>query len=329
MPPKKQDKAAAARRQKVAEDKTFGLKNKNKSKKVQAYVQSVTRSQAQVAAEKASAAKRAAKASQQALEREMAQMFKTVQKPAKQGMDPKSVLCEYFKQGLCLRGDKCKFSHDASQVRKVAKLDIYQDPRWIDEEDKRPNRTDIVCKYFLDAVEARKYGPLWVCPNNGKDCQYNHCLPQGFVLQRDKKLMAEQEGDDVSLEEQIEIDRAALLKRSDLTPATKESFEKWKIAQKEKAEAEVKAKVKAAMDKKAMGKMGLATGLSGRDLFTFDPSLFVDDLDAANDDELEIVAEEEEDADRADAADDEKQQLSMVGDPSLFLADDDLPDDDK
>lgn len=34
MPPKKQDKAAAARRQKVAEDKTFGLKNKNKSKKV-------------------------------------------------------------------------------------------------------------------------------------------------------------------------------------------------------------------------------------------------------------------------------------------------------
>lgn len=86
-------------------------------------MQSVTRSQAQVAAEKASAAKRAAKASQQALEREMAQMFKTVQKPAKQGMDPKSVLCEYFKQGLCLRGDKCKFSHDASQVRKVAKLD--------------------------------------------------------------------------------------------------------------------------------------------------------------------------------------------------------------
>jgi hypothetical protein len=86
-------------------------------------VQSVSRTPAQLAAEKASEARRAAKQSQQALEREMAVMFRTVQKTAKQGMDPKSVLCEYFKQGICVRGAKCKYSHDASQVRKVAKLD--------------------------------------------------------------------------------------------------------------------------------------------------------------------------------------------------------------
>ena len=90
----------------------------------------------------------------------------------------------------------------------------------------------------------------------------------------------------MSIEEQIEIERAALLRRNDLTPVTKETFEKWKIAQKEKAEQAVRDKVKAALDKKAMGKLAMAAGLSGRDLFTFDPSLFIDDLDAADNDEL-------------------------------------------
>eukprot|EP00567_Pseudictyota_dubia_P016602 CAMPEP_0197451406 /NCGR_PEP_ID=MMETSP1175-20131217/28710_1 /TAXON_ID=1003142 /ORGANISM="Triceratium dubium, Strain CCMP147" /LENGTH=244 /DNA_ID=CAMNT_0042984111 /DNA_START=84 /DNA_END=815 /DNA_ORIENTATION=+ len=50
MPPKSKKKADAAskkalekKKQKVIEDKTFGLKNKNKSKKVQQHIQSVTR----------------------------------------------------------------------------------------------------------------------------------------------------------------------------------------------------------------------------------------------------------------------------------------------
>ncbi|GAB0498410.1 hypothetical protein MMPV_009754 [Pyropia vietnamensis] len=41
MPPKKSKKAAEKERAKVVEDKTFGLKNKNKSKKVQQFVQRV------------------------------------------------------------------------------------------------------------------------------------------------------------------------------------------------------------------------------------------------------------------------------------------------
>ena len=40
MPPK-QAKADLAKKQKVVEDKTFGLKNKNKSKNVQKYVQNL------------------------------------------------------------------------------------------------------------------------------------------------------------------------------------------------------------------------------------------------------------------------------------------------
>lgn len=44
MPPKQQSKADLAKKQKVVEDKTFGLKNKNKSKNVQKYVQSLKQS---------------------------------------------------------------------------------------------------------------------------------------------------------------------------------------------------------------------------------------------------------------------------------------------
>lgn len=46
MPPKQQgrSKADLAKKQKVVEDKTFGLKNKNKSKNVQKYVQNLQQS---------------------------------------------------------------------------------------------------------------------------------------------------------------------------------------------------------------------------------------------------------------------------------------------
>lgn len=44
MPPKVQSKADLAKKQKIVEDKTFGLKNKNKSKNVQKYVQNLKQS---------------------------------------------------------------------------------------------------------------------------------------------------------------------------------------------------------------------------------------------------------------------------------------------
>ena len=43
--------------------------------------------------------------------------------------------------------------------------------------------TDIVCKFFLEAVEKSKYGWNWECPN-GVTCHYKHCLPVGYVLRK-------------------------------------------------------------------------------------------------------------------------------------------------
>ena len=83
-------------------------------------------------------------------------------------MDPKSVFCAFFKQGLCKKGDKCKFSHDPTVERKSAKRNLYADENEKDEnmedwdDDKladvvnkkhgaeKTNQTDIVSKsaYF-------------------------------------------------------------------------------------------------------------------------------------------------------------------------------------
>ena len=41
------------------------------------------------------------------------------------GGDPKDSLCEYFKQGRCARGKKCKLSHDMSLLRKDVSANLY------------------------------------------------------------------------------------------------------------------------------------------------------------------------------------------------------------
>jgi len=45
------------------------------------------------------------------------------------GVDPKSIVCEFYRHGQCAKGFKCKFSHDLSVERKGEKIDIYSDQR--------------------------------------------------------------------------------------------------------------------------------------------------------------------------------------------------------
>ena len=93
--------------------------------------------------------------------------------------------------------------------------------------EKPSNKTEIICKYFLDAVEAKLYGwfvlsnlsqtasvpfgahpvfsrdksfqraeecsqaatshRFWQCPN-GKECKYRHALPPGYILKSQMKV---------------------------------------------------------------------------------------------------------------------------------------------
>lgn len=54
------------------------------------------------------------------------------------GADPKSIVCAFFKQGQCTKGNKCKFSHDLGVERKAEKRSMYVDMR-DDEEDTMEN----------------------------------------------------------------------------------------------------------------------------------------------------------------------------------------------
>ena len=56
------------------------------------------------------------------------------------GVDPKTVLCQFYKQGNCEKGRKCKFSHDLAVERKGEKRNLYQDSRDADKEKEEEER---------------------------------------------------------------------------------------------------------------------------------------------------------------------------------------------
>ena len=47
--------------------------------------------------------------------------------PIGAGVDPKSIVCEFFRHGQCTKGFKCKFAHDLSVERKTQKADLFTD----------------------------------------------------------------------------------------------------------------------------------------------------------------------------------------------------------
>ncbi|XP_065281267.1 zinc finger CCCH domain-containing protein 15 [Dermacentor albipictus] len=296
MPPKKKapepsKKTEMKKKEKVIEDKTFGLKNK-KGAKTQKFIQQV---QHQVKFGNQPAKKVEAQAKNEKKKTETEDLnqllFRPVQKVEK-GADPKSVLCAFFKQGTCGKGDKCKFSHDLTIERKAEKRDIYTDMRdqdtmdnWDEaklaevvekkhgEADRRMPKTDIICKHFLDALEQNKYGWFWECPNGGQKCHYRHAVPPGFVLKKNKKNLDEVKTEDtLTIEDLIETERAKI--GGNLPRITLESFLAWKKAKiREKQDTEQKERDR----KRDEFKAGRSIGLSGRDMFTFRPELAQDD----------------------------------------------------
>ncbi|XP_051815661.1 zinc finger CCCH domain-containing protein 15 [Acanthochromis polyacanthus] len=311
MPPKKpapatgNKKTQEKKKEKIIEDKTFGLKNK-KGAKQQKFIKNVTQqvkygqqSARQVA--QAEAEKTSKKSDKKKELDELNELFKPVvaaQKVSK-GVDPKSVLCAFFKQGQCTKGDKCKFSHDLSMERKCEKRSVYVDERdeelekdtmenWDEkkleevvnkkhgEAEKKKAKTQIVCKYFLEAIENNKYGWFWVCPAGGDTCMYRHALPPGFVLKKDKKK--EEKEEEISLEELIENERSAL--GPNVTRITLETFLAWK---KRKRQEKVDKAREEMEKKKADFKAGKSLVVSGREVFEFRPELVDDDDDEADD----------------------------------------------
>ncbi|KAF7590814.1 hypothetical protein BBP40_002336 [Aspergillus hancockii] len=276
MPPKKQDQPK--KKKVTVDDKTFGMKNKKgaqaKRQIEQLRSQEKSNKNADEKRKEAEKARREAdKKAAEAAKKEALELFKPVQvQKIPFGVDPKTVLCVFFKQGNCEKGKKCKFSHDPNVERKAQKKDLYTDSREVkaaEEEAKKKDMmddwdeeklrkvvmskhgnpkttTDKVCKYFIEAVENQKYGWFWVCPNGGDQCKYKHSLPPGFVLKTkeqraaEKALMDKSPLNTLTLEDWLESERHKLT--GDGTPVTPETFAKWKKGRLDKKQAEEQAR---------------------------------------------------------------------------------------
>ncbi|PAV16345.1 translation machinery-associated 46 [Pyrrhoderma noxium] len=309
MPPK--NKQPEKKKDKVVVDKTFGMKGKNSRaqvrkevERIQVQSQNAGKSRQQQEKEKENALREKQKLEEAKLAKEQAALIKPVQvQKIPFGTDPKTVLCQFFKQGICEKGNKCKFSHDVNVGRKVEKRDLYADAReekmadtmesWdeaklrtvvLSKHGNPKTTTDIVCKYFIEAIETQKFGWFWECPNGGEKCQYRHALPPGFVLKSQKKAAEEAaKANTISLEEFLEVERHKL--GSNLTPVTPETFAKWKRTRMDKKQAAEDIQKKA---KEAQAAAGKSNGMSGRDLFTYNPEWFIDDDDEDDQDEWDI-----------------------------------------
>uniref|UniRef100_A0A8D8DK75 Zinc finger CCCH domain-containing protein 15 n=1 Tax=Culex pipiens TaxID=7175 RepID=A0A8D8DK75_CULPI len=297
MPPKKpaagpSKKTETKKKEKVIEDKTFGLKNK-KGAKQQKFISQVEKQVKSGGHHNLAAnpnAKKEEKEKKLKEQRELAALFKPVPtQKVEKGVDPKSILCAFFKQGTCTKGDKCKFSHDLTIERKAEKRSIHVDMRdggeqandtienWTEEKlaevvakkhgkEKTMPTTTIICKYFLDAVERTLYGWFWECPN-GEKCIYRHALPPGYVLKKDKKKL-ESLKEEISLVDLIERERAALgVNQTRVTLETFLAWKKRKILEKKQREQEEDER------KRKDFKAGRQNGLSGREMFSFNPDL--------------------------------------------------------
>lgn len=236
----KQQKSKKAIREKSAQmmsDATFGLKNKNKSSKVQKYVKQVETAVKHSDGSAARAAnaemKKATKISKAAQEEELRKLLGEGLMGAAEGPGKKADALKARAEALGLTEISernaellAEFSSDSSE----------------EEVERKEKRTTI----FLDSdSENDETG--------------------GERIYREK-----------TIEDLIDEQRAKLQSAGEAgTPVTEESFAKWRKGKLEQKEREAEERVRAEQTKKKGGK-GLSV-LSGKELFKYDATLFRDD----------------------------------------------------
>jgi len=290
----KASKAQAAKKEKVASDLTFGLKNKNKSKKVQKFVQQVqTQTQQNKGGQtaeyqKAQAEKNAKKAQQQQAQL-MAALFKSA------------------------GGDKKKTDAEPP-------MNLYKDPRG----DKYIIAA--VCEHFLQACEEDRYNRQWKCENSGDKCAFRHALDAGYVLKKDRGS-DEESSEDGDIAEKVDARLKKLkdaINEDGTTNVTEETFQVWKAkVMKEREENLKKLMAEDQKKKKKKKTKEEDTGrekssVTGKELFTLNPDIFTDDDAAMNED---AYAEDKEYQDMLLAEADAEQRAALEVERKLLNAD--------
>lgn len=355
----KVDKAKQAQREKIAVDKTFGLKNKNKSKQVQKYIKSITSNAAGApkgGKEQADRDKKEAKQKELQKAALMNSLFNMSTDKKGRAFDPvaKKKAKEAEEQAIAA-GSKLKEEVRKEIIEGIANSIQLTNPKQGVRMSELGGHPIIQTLKTKHAEVFKTIQLLLFIKANDKVYWVDDPDSTNPLVRCQEDVDQEVAPDERPIEEILEERRAALPPGG--TPVTKDTFNQWK----EKKEAERLAEVEATRQehiKKSGGGKGLV-GMSGRDLFTYDASLFVDDDGAASDyDEretnppdddddddgktkgvaAELASEEEDDDDDDEDGPDKEateesgargsdEQLAGAINEKLFLEEDDLPDD--
>lgn len=361
MPPKAPvDKAKQKEREKIAVDKTFGLKNKNKSKVVQKYIKSITNNAAGAPKGGKEAAEREAKdAKQKELQKAalMNSLFNMATDKKGRAFDPVAKKkAKQAEEDAIAAGKKLKDEVKKDIIEGVANTIRLTNPKTgirMSEIGGHPIIQALKTKH-ADAFKILQL--LLFIKAEDKVFWVDDAESSNPTIRCLEDVEAEVAPDSRPIEEIIEERRAALPPGG--TPVTLETFKAWK----EKREAERLERVEQERlenAKKTGGNKGLV-GMSGRDLFTYDASLFKDEEGAVSADEYDEreedpqeedtndgktkgVASELQDEGEEDEDEEDEEDADGDGDPAargsneeagaaainekLFLQEEELPDD--
>mmetsp|Transcript_105383 Transcript_105383/g.183281 ORF Transcript_105383/g.183281 Transcript_105383/m.183281 type:complete len:395 (+) Transcript_105383:131-1315(+) len=302
----KADKSKQAVKEKIAVDKTFGLKNKNKSKVVQKYIKSIV-SNSRGESKKQDDADRKEKAAKQDAAQKAALMNSLFNLSTdKKGRAYDAAAKKKAKQAeeeAAAAGKKLKEEHRKAVIEGLANsIRLTNNGKGIRMSDLGGHPIVKALKDTYADVFKTLQILLFIKANENifwvDDPENNNPM-----IRMKEDVDAEVAPDERPIEEIIEERRAAL-DPTKLTPVTPETFKAWK----ERKEQERLAKVEEERQE-AVKKGGKSTAaLSGRDLFTYDASLFQDDADAVSADEYDEREETLEDQAPAEKGDDDEEE---------------------
>lgn len=291
MAPKQVDKAKQAAKEKIAVDKTFGLKNKNKSKVVQNYIKNITQNSRPQESGRARDDQNKQKEEKSAAQKNNALLnslfnMQTDKKGRAYDADAKKVAKK--KEESDVAGGKGM----SEEVKKAFTQAIANGIR-MHHKGKGISLSELGTTTYVRALNDT-YAEMFKTVQLGAFIRKNETTfwlddeeSQNPMVRMRADVDAEEVVDERPIEEIIEERRANLPPGG--TPVNAETFMAWKKKREAERLAQVEEERKEASKKS--GAKGLV-GMSGRDLFLYDASLFKDDEEAAGEDDY--AAREEE-----------------------------------
>lgn len=300
MAPKAVDKGKKEVKAKMVEDKTFGMKNKNKSKTVQKYIKQIHQgitcdSNRAIDDKKKEKAKEEKAQGNSAL---MNSLFNLSTDKKGKAYDPiAKKKAEQLEEEAIAAGKKLKEDVIKQIIEGIANTIRLTNPKTGIRMSEMGGHPIILALKEKLADTFRTIQLLLFIKAREKVFWVDDRESSNPIIRCQEDVDCEEAPDDRTLEEILEEKRKMLTGPG--TPINEETFKAWKLKKEQERLAKVE-ELRASTAKKTGGKVQHA-GMSGRDLFTYDASLFVDDEEAVDANEYEEredrLASESEDED--------------------------------